>query len=252
MVSEAFPPQELSHTLQSLQSLETLRFPRAGSQTHNVLLDCLPEGLRECVVTGGVRSWSHEDTRRFSKGFYPRWHPYTLTRLIISNCDQLQLHDIECMVVKDWMPNLEYLKVEKQMTRIRGRQFGGSLLGDTNIRHLWVPLDCLSLDFWTGDESGSFTSCLDTLELDYPRSHIRLPSGSRLDFDLIFDKVADGNLRNLRRLGLHRALAQKLGTVKESEFLNEYLKALAREDEEGAKYSEDQAGIWLFGEDKVR
>lgn len=151
------------------------------------------------------------------------------------------------------MPNLEYLKVEEPMAQFRDFHFGSDLLSSTGIRHLCVPVDFLHSSFWIdldlidlsddGFDGYDTSNNLDTLELDFVR-----PPYHFLDFDRIFDSVADGPFGKLRRLNLHRTLAQELGAVAELEFLNDYLKALAREDGEGARYNEDQAGIRLFGE----
>ena len=175
--------------------------------------------------------------------------PFSLTHLTIGNCDQLQPWGIVRIVGRLYMPKLEYLKLEKPMALVMDMRFGCNLLGASNIRHLCAPIDFLSPDFWTGHHLGnSSRSCsLDTLELDFDTSLDRFYVNF-VNFDSIFDAVSDGYLGSLRRLNLHRKLAPTLGKVSESDFLNDYLKALAREDGDGAKYSEDQAGIWLFGE----
>ena len=242
LVSEAFSPHELSHTLRRLRNLKTLRFPRAGSQSYSTLFDCLPGGVQECIVTGGLRSYNAKERLALGEFAYAIHPPTTLTRFTIGNCDQLRLQDIEWIVATNNMPHLEYLEVEKQIPRVMDELFTSSLLRTSNIRHLCVPLDLLSLNFWLGDPVAGFVSCIDTLESDC----VRCPEYP-LDWDLIFDAVADGQFRNLRRLNLHRDLAQKLGTVAGSNELNLYLKALAREDGKDAKYSENQAGIWLSG-----
>lgn len=177
-------------------------------------------------------------------------HPLlSLTRLTIGNCDQLRPWDIVKLVGKLSMPKLEYLKLKAPMNLAMEMRFGCSLLATSNIRHLCAPMDFLDLDFWTGDHhvDSSAPYTLDTLELDQFASS-EGPLTSFVNFDTIFDVVSDGHFGNLRKLNLHRYLVQTLGTDSESDSLNDYLKALAREDEEGARYSEDQAGIWLFGE----
>ena len=241
LVSEAFTRHELSHTLQRLQSLRTLHFPRAGIQPSDILYSCLPIGLRECIVSGGLKSYNIDEGPKLKR------LPFNLTHLTIGNCDQLQPYDIVRIVGRLYMPKLEYLKLEKPMALAMGMQIGCKLLATSNIRHLCAPIEFLSPDFWTGLSLGKFNaSCsLDTLELDFSLDRFY---ENFVNFDGIFDAVSDGYLGNLRRLNLHRKLAPTLGNVFESDFLNDYLKALAREDEDGAKYSEDQAGIWLFGE----
>ena len=70
------------------------------------------------------------------------------------------------------------------------------------------------------------------------------------DCDWIWNAVADGIFPNLRKVGLHRDLdgefmtGRKLGEGAAE--LNELLKALAREDGDGAVISEDDAGVYII------
>ena len=189
------------------------------------------------------RPWNLDDASQLNH------RHFSLTRLTIGNCDQLRPSDIVWMVGKVYMPELEYLKLKKPMALVMQSCLGSSLLAASNIRHLCVPVEFLDFDFWTEKHHGDFSASysLDTLELDAFSSTIRLFEPF-VHFDMIFDAVSDGHFGNLRRLKVHRDLAPWLGTDSDFRILNDYLKALAREDEEGAKYSEDRAGISLFGE----
>ena len=200
------------------------------------------------MVSGGLKSSNKAELRNPDDASQLNHRLFSLTRLTIGNCDQLWPSSIVWMVGKVYMPNLEYLKLKKSMALAMRFFLDSSLLAASNIRHLCVPVDFLGMDFCKQKHHGDFSAAysLDTLELDAVANSDRLftPFGN---FDLIFDAVSDGHFGNLRRLKLHRDLALRLGTSSDFDILNDYLKALAREDEEGAKYSEDQAGISLFG-----
>ena len=231
----------LIHTLQNLKNLETLHFPRAGKERYEVLISCWPERLQKCVVTGGLTS---ENRNLYS---FPQRRPHNLTHLTIGNCGMLSASDVEAIVSKAYLPKLEYLWINQNIDM--GPQ-GIKLLSTTTIRHLRIPASftwAILQD--SSDRSTARPHNLDTLELDmgYFHSWHRPYVKTSINTDTVWDAVAEGSLGNLRRMLVHVHSLDALSTERDREEFDEYLKALAREDGNQARFTEDQAGLRTFG-----
>ena len=144
-----------------------------------------------------------------------------------------------------YLPKLEYLWIG-QGTLIETGLPGSKLLSKTAIRHLRIPgyyLWAILQDSF--DRSTARPHNLDTLELDTGCFHPTwLPT--YIDIDGIWDAVAEGSLGNLRRLLVHPGSSNQEIQDRDRREFSEYLKALAREDGNKARFTEDQVGLQTF------
>lgn len=131
------------------------------------------------------------------------------------------------------------------MAQLMKMPLSPKLLQDSNIRHFSVPISFISIAFFRmlNLEGCRYPCSLDTLHLDSIVSQEYVCIGSYLDS--LWDAIADGQLGNLRRVNIHWPLAHANQDTITFDELNQYLKALAREDGQKAKFTEDQAGLWL-------
>lgn len=149
-------------------------------------------------------------------------------------------------IVEHYSINLEYLKIGNHMSALRNDPLDGILGILGSLRHLSIPVDYITGFFFWG-KSKEDPYLLETIELD-----CIWPAGNQaeaINSDVIWDAVADGAFGRLRRVNLARRLEMPVvtGLGENSEELNQLLKALAREDGSQARYSEDQAGVRIFG-----
>ena len=261
LVSEAFTPSELSHSLRKLLSLETFLFPRAGRERYEILFSCWPENLETCIITGGLKSGYHiipgvwTDRNRDGRYVFPKRQPHNLRRLIVGNCDQIMTFDIESIISSKYLPRLELLKIVPPMEQLLRWPIGSERrihqsnpLACSNIRQLDIPIDYISYELLSsGHPKGpDHAYTLDTLHLRYINSSKE--SYPALNSDIIFDAVAEGPFKNLRRLTMPRRLQETLNATSDAELLNQFLKALAREDGKKAMYTDEEAGIRISSE----
>ena len=242
---------ELSHTLGKLLNLETLYFPRAGKERYEILFSCWPENLRKCVVTGGLKSGNFTEgawtDRNHDPVYYlPKRQPHNLTHLTISNCDQLWASDIEAIVNMEYLPKLEYLNIQGPMFQLVRWPIDSHIFSISTLRHLRTPARFISGMFKGPREwSGSGPYPLDTLELDH--EDFSATGMEPIVYDWMWDAIAEGPFKNLRRVGVDRRLVHPYYLEPDHDQFAQYLKALAREDGKTARYTEDQAGVWIFG-----
>ena len=150
------------------------------------------------------------------------------------------------------LPKLEYLEIQAPMNELQKIPLESHFLTLGTFRHLKIPVEFISSSIFghgyphphPKGPGNSFV--LDTLELDCIEPRQR--TWSHINADMIWDAVAEGALGNLRKLKVHRSVDASLSEKsKEADAIDQFLKALAREDGAKAKYSEDQAGVWIFG-----
>lgn len=115
-----------------------------------------------------------------------------------------------------------------------------------NLKYLKISLDLIG-DYFFG--SVDKPACLRRLDLDC----FDTPAANNVNPDRIWDAIADGGFGTLRVLGVHRKVLgigmADFGTGQNGmlDEIDEYLKALAREDGKNAEVSEKDAGVVLFG-----
>ena len=148
---------------------------------------------------------------------------------------------------KQYLPKLEYLWIDQNIDI--GPQ-GSKLLSITAIRHLRIPASftwAILQD--SSDRSTARPHNLDTLELDvgyFTATWDRPYVNTYINTDVIWDAVAEGSLGNLRRMFVHVQSLDPWSTERDRKEFNAYLKALAREDGNKARFTEDEAGLRTF------
>ena len=208
-------------------------------------LDSIPPRVKELLVFGGLNDGT---TLRPLKDRFPTVTQPSLTRLTIGNCPRLRSHDVRA-ILEFYSQNLESLNIDKHMDTLRHEPLDGILAFLKSLRHLTIPVDYITHHFFWADSGRSRDNPypLETIKLDcfWPASN----QVEAINSDLIWDAVADGAFGRLRRVILDRRLELPVvtGLGENSEELNQLLKALAREDGPGGRYSEDQAGVWISG-----
>jgi len=246
LVSERIPQSDLCRSLSMIKGLESLGYPRSGSTDARTFLGTVTIGLKDVHVNGGLQDGLllHAINKRLSKQI----EPLSLTRLTIGNCPKLSKDGVWA-IVEHYSINLEYLKIGNHMTSLRNDPLDGILEILGSLRHLSIPVDYITGFFFGGNwgKSKENPYLLETVELD-----CIWPAGNQaeaINSDVIWDAVADGAFGRLRRVTLARRLEMPVvtGLGENSEELNQLLKALAREDGSQARYSEDQAGVRIFG-----
>ena len=226
-----------------IRGLESLGYPRSGSTDVRTFLGTAPNGLKEVYVNGGLQDGLLLYT--INKPLSNQIEPLPLTRLTIGNCPKLSKHGVWA-IVEHYSVNLEYLKIGNHMTALRNDPLDGILEILSSLRHLSIPVDYITgFFFWGRSKEDPYP--LETIKLD-----CIWPAGNQaeaINSDVIWDAVADGGFGRLRRVNLARRLEMPVvtGLGENSEELNQLLKALAREDGFQARYSEDQAGVRIFG-----
>jgi len=243
LVSERIPQLDLCRSLSMIKGLESLGYPRSGSTDAETFLGTVPIGLKDVHVNGGLQDGLllHDINKRLTTQI----EPLTLTRLTIGNCPKLSKDGV-WTIVEHYSINLEYLKIGNHMSALRNDPLDGILGILGSLRHLSIPVDYITGFFFWG-KSKDDPYLLETIELD-----CIWPAGNQaeaINSDVIWDAVADGAFGRLRRVNLARRLEMPVvtGLGENSEELNQLLKALAREDGSQARYSEDQAGVRIFG-----
>ena len=228
-----------------LNRLESLGYPRSGVCEADHFLDHVPSGVKELLVCGGLQG-GPLDYAFISLRPLPT-QP-CLTRLTIGNCPKLTSNGV-WTILRHYSLTLEFLKLEKHMEVLRHEPLDGILAILSSLRHLSIPVDYITdRFFWVNyGRSKNDPYPLEILKLD-----CFWPAGNQVEAinsDLIWDAVADGAFGLLRRVILDRRLELPVvtGLGENSEELNQLLKALAREDGPKARYSESQAGVWVFG-----
>ena len=256
LVSEAFTAAEVVHTIPKLTNLKTFLFPRAGKERWEVLYSCWPQSLQECIVRGGLRgtynlgagSWL--DTKHNSLYIPPKRQSHNLVRLTVGNCD-LGSFDITRLVSSDYLPRLKYLKVVQPMKALQANPFRAEWtipesnpLAKSSIRHLDVPIEYLSPSVCQNAKSAAHTKLylLETLRLRDTNEDLPWDQEA-WDFALISDAVDEGPFKRLRRISMPRTLFEYLSKDSDPQELDQFMKALAREDGEQSKYTEDEAGV---------
>lgn len=214
-----------------------------------------PLQYRECIVTGGLRhgvgilgTWT--DRNRDNLYIFPKRQLHNLTHLTLGNCAHLRSVDIEDIIDMQYLPRLEYLEIKAPMDALEPIYSG--LFSRSTFRHLRIPASYIYAQFRVRhDKAGATPYNLDTLELDYIDGN----NNPLVNIDLIWDAVDEGRFENLRRVRLDRRLTYMKvwpsgdeAADDQNNFgdFNQYLKALAREDGAGARYTEDEAGIRIF------
>lgn len=243
LVSERIPQLDLCRSLSMIKGLESLGYPRSGSTDAETFIGTVPIGLKDVHVNGGLQDGLllHDINKRLTTQI----EPLTLTRLTIGNCPKLSKDGV-WTIVEHYSINLEYLKIGNHMSALRNDPLDGILGILGSLRHLSIPVDYITGFFFWG-KSKDDPYLLETIELD-----CIWPAGNQaeaINSDVIWDAVADGAFGRLRRVNLARRLEMPVvtGLGETSEELNQLLKALAREDGSQARYSEDQAGVRIFG-----
>ena len=208
-------------------------------------LDSIPSRVKELLVFGGLSdgttSWHLKDG--FSNIIQP-----SLTRLTIGNCPRLTSRGIRA-ILEFYSRSLESLNIEKHMETLRHEPLDGILAFLKSLRHLTIPVDYITHHFFWANSGRSRDNPypLETIKLDcFCPAYNQVEA---INSDLIWDAVADGAFGRLRRVMLDRRLELPVvtGLGENSEELNQLLKALAREDGQDGRYSEDQAGVWISG-----
>ena len=152
----------------------------------------------------------------------------------------------EAIIDKQYLPKLEYLEIKAPMEALEAyRGFTLAAFSIGTFRHLRIPASYLCRYFEVPREwLAAKPYNLDTLELEYLDGR----HNPQIRVDLIWDAVDEGPFKNLRRVRMDRRLIPTIVTddVYDFEDFNQYLKALAREDGAGARYTEDEAGIRMF------
>ena len=208
-------------------------------------LDSIPPRVRELLVFGGLNDGT---TSPPLKAGPPNTIQPSLTRLAIGNCPRLTSHGVRA-ILEFYSRNLESLKFENHMDTLRHEPLDGILAFLKSLRHLTIPVDYITHHFFWPDSgrSGDNPYPLETIRLDcFCPAHNQLEA---INSDLIWYAVDGGAFGRLRRVILDRRLELPVvtGLGENSEELNQLLKALAREDGPGGRYSEDQAGVWITG-----
>lgn len=171
-----------------------------------------------------------------------------LTSLTLAGCTKLTSAGV-VPILKHFSHSLESLQIEGNMSALREHPLDGILSFLQSLRKLCVPVDYITEYFFRNDSDRP-------KENPYPLEEVELdciwPSGNQVEAinsEMMWDAVVDGSFGRLRRVALARKLELPVvkGLSESSKELNQLLKAMAREDGQGGHYSEDRAGVYIFG-----
>ena len=120
-----------------------------------------------------------------------------------------------------------------------------------NLRHLRISLDFLGPVFFTPSASNpDACSSLRRLDLDcFDPLECGFISLEQVWQGFEWAEGKDGKFKTVRKLGISRKLRwteYKIGQVAVKD-IDDLLKAMAREDGDGAEVGEDDAGVLMFG-----
>lgn len=244
-VSEAIPMSDLLRSIQGLHGLVLLYLPRAYSYAasiQGVSNPCTvwPSGMRAIHINGGFNQANMR---------YLRSLPPSTSELWLEHCPR-PAPELVKLFFTEKGSQLETLHVTIPTKRYvnSGIMFDISQ-GCGNVRNLCVNIELI------GDRWGRRV---------VPETFYLFPSVERLeigcldDYDDVFLEGCLDNmsaylfserLPKLRNLLIHRRLRWMDSEARADQVaeMNELLKALACEDGEGSKISEDEAGVVIFG-----
>ncbi|KAL8830284.1 MAG: hypothetical protein Q9191_001517 [Dirinaria sp. TL-2023a] len=240
LVSEALNHSDLSHSLSKLEQLDFLAFPRAGKVGLISVIRSLPSNLRECHLNCTLKTsiYSHEPR--------PLVEPnYKLTRLKLPSVRLGEFWSLQ-----EYLPNLEYLTIGPPASRGSSSAFDASIFFFSSIQHLRLPVECLTDWFFDPPDFFESREQQSLLRIELDSGDLPAAFEEKSICDSIWDAVTTGIFPNLRTVGVHRSLdgSFTLGRSEDAEDLNQLLQALAREDGDKARLSEDLAGVYTFGE----
>ena len=236
---------DLLRSIRDLPKLVLLYLPRASSTSspHKGRRDIFlqwPVNLRELHLNGAFNE---------NNGPFLCSIPPSVSHLWIENCPRPMPSLVKDVLLAKG-PQLEYLRVGlPERKYINSIIISYVTLACENLLHLSVNIEFLSA-MWDEHRLGNEGS-FDTIEvLDIncreEHDHIYLDECVTKISSLLFD----GKLPKLRRLLIHR----KLRWTDHSEYrtqqvaeMNDLMKALAREEGEGARVLESEAGVIIFG-----
>ncbi|MCJ1474560.1 hypothetical protein MMC13_003219 [Lambiella insularis] len=253
LISEALPITDLVHAVNSLRRLKTFHFPRCqalftAGYTHHFPPCPRDVGCVGCSSSAAIfPSWSSSLEAVYmpcdiKSNFLTMFAgmPPTMTSLIIEDGSRYNIFPMDDIL---WHIGPQILRLQLRFVLPKS----GFSHAETrrprfpSMRHL----DCL------GDHlmMGFFHYHLDTDDAIPLQSLTIHSSGgpvANLTCGIVFDKVADGNLKNLRKLRLDKDLGWALSKEgrKEAEELSEYLQVLKREDVEATDPALDEQAVW--------
>ena len=239
-VSESIAMSDLLRSTSVLSKLEVLHLPR--SSTPNTSIESAsygwPSRLREIHVSGGI----HDESAHCLTTLPP-----SVSHLSIGNCPHLSMVSIRPILsVKG--PQLLYLEIVAPIPALTlSPKPLNNILGLLpNLRRLKISLDFISLACF--DVQMVMTSILPLREIDldcFDPAECELLTAEDVSYG-ISNTHTWGNLRKVRihrRLGWTKTQCAKRSVGE----LDEYLKALAKEDGPGAEIKEHEAGVIFFG-----
>ena len=237
---------DLLRSIQHLDRLVLLYLPRASSyatskQRVTKLCAIWPTNLRELHLNGGFI----ESNYIFLQNLPPR-----LSALWFENCPRLSLEFVKPFFDAKGA-QLDYLRIGLPARCLSSEIMPSVARNCTYLRHLSVNIEILD-NCWDGIffGRGLCFSSVERLDLDCLEDH----NDDDLDKYLVGLSDClhnpDTGLPSLRKLMIHRKLkwAEKKLRLPALAEIDDLLKALAREDDEDAHISEDEAGLGFFGQ----
>lgn len=238
---------DLLRSIKALEKLTRLHLPRASSYAVNKdgrsdLYRAWPPNLRELHLNGGF-NWSNLNVL---------WtFPTSVSHLWIEHCP----HRRDDLLIKRFFEfkgsQLTYLSISFPPKRTLNSAVVASIARSCeSLLHLNINIEMLE-DMWedelsiVNEPSLPTVECLEIGCLEEHSDEFLIWTLIKMSGFLFSEKVP-----KLRRLLIHRKLKWTGSEARARNVaeMNELLKALAREDGEVARVSENEAGVVLFGQ----